>query len=941
MALVGKILAGKYRVLRVLGQGGCGSVFLVEIVAGMVGEKLALKILPEELGREEQFRGRFINEIRTAMRLVERHIIQIRDVGVSEEGLLYYTMDYSPGVTLAEVLQKEGKLGIERSIQLAVRVLYGLQAAHAQGVIHRDLKPANLMVENQGGKETVRILDFGIATAIQARSGGGGLEEKKTAMGGSLHYMPPEQFLGERLGFYTDLYAVGTILYECLTGQRPYHGKTFQEVFDDMKSRPAINPVEFAPELKEHTGLVKVVLKALERNPDNRYQSAREFASELVTCLKTRGQLEEVRGGEGAESGNSGAVAARPGPTPPAAVEPLKRPVAPKRARSRTAQFHRRHPVGGLALVIGALAFSGLVIGYFIFGQELKKFLGFEPRDGQQGSQPAGSGSSARPGDKKASSVDSRSSQALKEVKKIDQPPPIDPRQQAREEALKKFAEARQAQQDGDWKKVHELCLKSIPPDPILAQEPVFAQAYRLKGLAEVRLEKWDEAADSLTAALALLPIDEVGSELLLGLADALLNSKAPDAEGAKRYLGKVLELEPANRDAFVKLLKIADAESSQAEGQEAALEEMTKLIEQARARKIDDPLVAQLARKYLEDLPRQREQSRQKLKDEILEAYKAQNYTDLLKKGEPVYEEDNDLELGLMLAEAYRETGRYQDGVRLLFGVAQRVPAEPASYLRVAMQFGQSFLAAYENSPEKNKADLDNALANFKSVMALLDEGRGDDPRAKKKLKVKASVLRARVYAYLVNWEEQRKDLKFIESEADRKQEADFFLHSGKSGYLLAERVSEKSKQEAYQRAIALLNIYNENAFPRNPEAHFLIGLSYLGQGKNDSDFKYANNNFSQALKAGMKTPELYKFWGKALDNWGRFDEAGEKYRESYELSPNEEVCALSVINFMSAFSDKKDPKHKKSAQEILTRGLNQLPNPKRLKDLQIKYGL
>ena len=103
-ALVGRTVADKYRVIRVLGQGGFGAVYLVEIVAGMIGERLALKVLPPELSQNEKVRERFLNEIRVAMKLVNKYIVQVRDVGVSDEGLLYYTMDYSPGVTLTEVM---------------------------------------------------------------------------------------------------------------------------------------------------------------------------------------------------------------------------------------------------------------------------------------------------------------------------------------------------------------------------------------------------------------------------------------------------------------------------------------------------------------------------------------------------------------------------------------------------------------------------------------------------------------------------------------------------------------------------------------------------------------------------------------------------------------------------------------------------------------------
>ena len=123
-ALLGTVVADKYRILDVLGQGGFGTVFLVEITAGIVGEKLALKILPEELGSQTTFRDQFLNEIRVAMRLVDKNIVQIRDVGLTDDGLLYYTMDFCPGITLAQLLRQEGKLAITRALLV---ILNGLR----------------------------------------------------------------------------------------------------------------------------------------------------------------------------------------------------------------------------------------------------------------------------------------------------------------------------------------------------------------------------------------------------------------------------------------------------------------------------------------------------------------------------------------------------------------------------------------------------------------------------------------------------------------------------------------------------------------------------------------------------------------------------------------------------------------------------------------------
>ena len=205
--LIGEIIEGRYRVLRVLGQGGAGTIYLVEMVAGMVGSKLALKLIRRELSDSPQRQQQFISEIRLAMKIVHEHIVQIRDVGSTAAGQLYYTMDYCPGRTLKEVLAEEGVLSIPRTRAIAYRALMALHAAHRAGIIHRDLKPANIMVvANDEGHESIRVLDFGIATlaapSLQESNEGGAAAE---AVQGTPSYMPPEQFLGEKLGYYTDL----------------------------------------------------------------------------------------------------------------------------------------------------------------------------------------------------------------------------------------------------------------------------------------------------------------------------------------------------------------------------------------------------------------------------------------------------------------------------------------------------------------------------------------------------------------------------------------------------------------------------------------------------------------------------------------------------------------------------------------------------------------
>ena len=278
-SFLGKVVAGKYKIVDVLGQGGFGAVFLVEITDGMVGEKLAMKVVHPKFSRDAEAHARFRNEVKVAMKIVHPYVVQIRDVGTTADGLLYYTMDYCPGNTLGRLLREHGKLTCRASYNVIRKVLRALSTAHELGIIHRDLKPANILIVKERGKDAVRILDFGIATSIRQNAGvNKGL--------GSLHYMPPEQFKGEQTGRYSDLYAVGVILYRCLTGRKPQEGKTAQEVYNGiMTVRPP--PLEaFTREVSRYEGLQDVVFKAIAAKPEDRYQSARGFCKDLIEIFR-------------------------------------------------------------------------------------------------------------------------------------------------------------------------------------------------------------------------------------------------------------------------------------------------------------------------------------------------------------------------------------------------------------------------------------------------------------------------------------------------------------------------------------------------------------------------------------------------------------------------------------------------------------------------------
>ncbi|MBI4604117.1 MAG: protein kinase [Planctomycetes bacterium] len=276
---VGSVVAGKYRVVDMLGRGGFGTVLLVEMVSGLVDERLAMKVLRAKFSEQPASREQFLQEIRVAMRLINKHIVQIRDVGLTDDGRVYYTMDHVQGKSLAQILRHEGKLAPERALLIVRRILHALITAHGAGVVHCDLKPANVMIEDPGQKDAVYVLDFGLATVCGHDAALAG------SFAGTPHYMAPERFQGESIGFETDLYAVGVILYECLTGRRPYEGRTTQEVYENLRAGRRTALEALAPEVSRYPGLSDLMRRAIKRDRSRRLGSAREFFDEIGRML--------------------------------------------------------------------------------------------------------------------------------------------------------------------------------------------------------------------------------------------------------------------------------------------------------------------------------------------------------------------------------------------------------------------------------------------------------------------------------------------------------------------------------------------------------------------------------------------------------------------------------------------------------------------------------
>jgi serine/threonine protein kinase len=267
----GRVIEGRYRILRVLGEGGMGTVYAAEHVE--IGKGVAVKILHPAYSRQQDLVERFRREARAASRIGNPHIIDVTDFGTTEDGCAYFVMEHLDGIDLADVLSHERRLELPRAVQITSQICRALEAAHAAGVIHRDLKPENIfLVARDGSTDFVKVLDFGIARSLGQDSSR--LTNPGIAMG-TPEYMAPEQAMGGLADRRSDIYSVGALLYEMVTGTPP-HGEA-EEASPLKKQEPPRPPRELRPDLPEELEIV--ILRALEADPAKRQQrmSALEY----------------------------------------------------------------------------------------------------------------------------------------------------------------------------------------------------------------------------------------------------------------------------------------------------------------------------------------------------------------------------------------------------------------------------------------------------------------------------------------------------------------------------------------------------------------------------------------------------------------------------------------------------------------------------------------
>ena len=267
--LIGRAIS-QYEVVAKIGGGGMGVVYKATDLK--LGRPVALKFLPPQWSHDEGAKQRFLREAQAASATNHRNICIIHDIAQTDDGQLFIVMAYYEGETLKQKLER-GPLPAGEALQIAAEIAEGLAKAHAQGVVHRDVKPGNLMITDDG----VKVLDFGLAKfadSLQLTMAGSTV--------GTVAYMSPEQARGEEADARSDLWALGVVLYEMLTGRVPFRGAYPEAIFHAIKNEP-VPPLQLpgAGDREIPAALEMLVLRALAKDPERRYQSARELARDI------------------------------------------------------------------------------------------------------------------------------------------------------------------------------------------------------------------------------------------------------------------------------------------------------------------------------------------------------------------------------------------------------------------------------------------------------------------------------------------------------------------------------------------------------------------------------------------------------------------------------------------------------------------------------------
>jgi serine/threonine protein kinase len=287
--LIGTTLADRYRLVSKLGEGAMGWVFLAEHVE--IGKRFAVKVLRPSLCRMPEAVSRFRREARAASQIGSQHVVDVTDFGTTDTGAAFYVMEHLEGDDLATAIKRVGKMPWPRVQHILVQLCNALQAAHDQGIIHRDVKPANFFLQQQAqGSDFVKVLDFGIARLATPKDS---IVTQTGVVMGTPDYMAPEQAQGRHVDHRADIYSLGASAYAMLTGRPPFVGKNEYDVIYKQLNDDPQPPSTVAKDADIPGWVDDVILRAMRKNPEERWATMRDFAEAVREAPKHDPALEK------------------------------------------------------------------------------------------------------------------------------------------------------------------------------------------------------------------------------------------------------------------------------------------------------------------------------------------------------------------------------------------------------------------------------------------------------------------------------------------------------------------------------------------------------------------------------------------------------------------------------------------------------------------------
>jgi len=274
-ALKGKVVGDRYRLVSVIGEGGMGTVYLAEHIT--IGKKLAVKVLATEFARQQSYRRRFLREAQAICQISHQNVIEVTDFGVAH-GSLYLVMEFLRGEGLSETLSEHGYVSWVRAKPIILQICEAISAAHEKGILHRDIKPENCFRIKRGDDpDFIKVLDFGLAKILGSSDQ---LDTVLTGSGrviGTAEYMSPEQIKGEKLDPRSDIYSVGVLIYELVTGCVPFSAPHYTMVMDQHLYALAVPPSQATSGVQLPPELDPIIVRCLQKDRDARYSSMREL----------------------------------------------------------------------------------------------------------------------------------------------------------------------------------------------------------------------------------------------------------------------------------------------------------------------------------------------------------------------------------------------------------------------------------------------------------------------------------------------------------------------------------------------------------------------------------------------------------------------------------------------------------------------------------------